>query len=114
MFVNWTPLNPARPPVLLPSALSVAVSNVNVTNPDNYVWADPQAYPGFCQSRAVQHDGVRRDDQAGAAIATFSVRLGHCKPRWIFQYGARAAFICAKLCCSAFCYGRHHIPALME
>jgi hypothetical protein len=41
------PLNSARPPVLLSSAVSVAISNVNVTQQDNYVWADPEALDAF-------------------------------------------------------------------
>jgi hypothetical protein len=38
-----TPLNPAKPPILIPSASYVALSNVNVTNFNDYVWADPEA-----------------------------------------------------------------------
>lgn len=44
------PINPGHPPMLLPSASSVALSNVNVTNADNYVWADPQAIRAFMQA----------------------------------------------------------------
>lgn len=41
------PLAPATPPILIVSTTSVAVSDVNVTNPDNYVWADPAALAAF-------------------------------------------------------------------
>jgi hypothetical protein len=41
------PLIPATPPILIVSSTSVAVSDVNVTNPDNYVWADPAALAAF-------------------------------------------------------------------
>ncbi|WP_456854441.1 hypothetical protein [Bradyrhizobium sp. USDA 4501] len=41
------PLVPATPPILIVSTTSVAVSNVNVTNPDNYVWTDPEALASF-------------------------------------------------------------------
>jgi len=37
------PLNAADPPVLLVSPDYVALSDVNVTTPADYVWADPQA-----------------------------------------------------------------------
>jgi hypothetical protein len=41
------PLAPAAPPILIVSTTSVAVSDVNVTNPDDYVWADPAALAAF-------------------------------------------------------------------
>ena len=41
------PLLPATPPILIVSTTSVAVSDVNVTNPDNYVWADTAALASF-------------------------------------------------------------------
>ncbi|HKP39609.1 hypothetical protein [Mycobacterium sp.] len=37
------PLNAANPPVLLVSSDYVALSDVNVTTPADYVWADPRA-----------------------------------------------------------------------
>ena len=44
------PLNSARPPILLPSASSVALSNVNITNYDDYTWADPEALNAFARA----------------------------------------------------------------
>lgn len=41
------PLVPADPPILIVSTTSVAVSDVNVTKPDDYVWADPAALASF-------------------------------------------------------------------
>ncbi len=38
-----TPINSADPPSLIVSAAYVALSNVNVTDPNNYAWADPEA-----------------------------------------------------------------------
>jgi hypothetical protein len=38
-----TPLNPAKPPVLMVASNHIALSDVNVTNPADYVWADPAA-----------------------------------------------------------------------
>ena len=46
------PLNPANPPVLLVSSDYVALSDVNVTDPADYVWADRQA------TRAMHKAGV--------------------------------------------------------
>jgi hypothetical protein len=37
------PINPGRPAALNHSATYVALSNVNITNHANYVWADPEA-----------------------------------------------------------------------
>ena len=38
------PVNPAVPPVLLPAANYVALSEVNITNYDDYAWTDPLAF----------------------------------------------------------------------
>jgi hypothetical protein len=51
------PLNPATPPLLMISTTAVAVVNVNVTNPDEYVWADPQALAGFTAAAAARTVG---------------------------------------------------------
>jgi hypothetical protein len=42
------PLVPAAPPILIASTTSVS-ANVNVTNPDNYVWADHAALAAFSE-----------------------------------------------------------------
>lgn len=41
------PLAPADPPILIVSTTCVAVSDVNVTRADDYVWADPAALASF-------------------------------------------------------------------
>ena len=42
-----SPINPADPPSLIVSSAYVALSNVNVTDPNNYAWADPDALRTF-------------------------------------------------------------------
>jgi len=46
------PLNPPNPPTLAVSADYVALSDVNVTTPADYVWADPQAMQAMQQAGA--------------------------------------------------------------
>ena len=41
------PISEARPPILLASGSYVAVSDVNVANVDDYVWADREAVRGL-------------------------------------------------------------------
>ena len=55
-FVS-TPLNPANPSTLILSAASVALSNVNITNHNNYVWADPEALRAFRTAEPKQSVG---------------------------------------------------------
>lgn len=74
------PLNPATPPVLIVSSTSVAVSDVNVTNSDNYVWADPQALAAFAAA-APKHT-------VGSVETTHGViRLCISSPRFLFVSG---------------------------
>jgi len=42
--LNSPPANPANPPVLLPAANYVALSEVNITNYDDYAWTDRLAF----------------------------------------------------------------------
>jgi hypothetical protein len=51
------PLNPADPPTLILSSAYVALSNVNVTNQNNYVWADPEALRAFATAEPQQTVG---------------------------------------------------------
>jgi hypothetical protein len=51
------PLNPADPPTLVLSSAYVALSNVNVTNQNNYVWADPEALRAFVAAEPKQTVG---------------------------------------------------------
>jgi hypothetical protein len=51
------PINPAKPPSLLLSAAYVALSNVNVTNPSNYAWADPEALRAVAAAEPKQSVG---------------------------------------------------------
>jgi len=74
------PLNPAQPPILLPSAALVALSNVNVTNYDNYVWADPKAIEAFSV--------VAGNNSVGSVETTHGViRLVIPSPRFLFVSG---------------------------
>jgi hypothetical protein len=74
------PLNPARPPVLLPSTLSVALSNVNVTNPDDYVWADLQPIQAFAK--------VAPNNSIGSVETTHGViKLAVPSPHFLFVSG---------------------------
>jgi hypothetical protein len=52
-----TPLNPAEATTLILSAAYVALSNVNITNHNNYVWADPEAVRAFTQAEPKQAVG---------------------------------------------------------
>jgi hypothetical protein len=51
------PLNPADPPTLILSPAYVALSNVNVTNQNEYVWADPEALRAFAAAEPQQTVG---------------------------------------------------------
>ena len=51
------PINPAGPPSLIVSAAYVALSNVNVTDPNDYVWADPEALRAFAANAPRQAIG---------------------------------------------------------
>ena len=74
------PLNPAHPPILLPSSASVALSDVNVTNPDDYVWADPQTEKAFAQSAG--------NNTIGSVETTHGViRLAVPSPKFLFFSG---------------------------
>jgi len=74
------PLNPAHPPILLPSSSSVALSNVNVTSPDNYVWADPEAAHEFTRSAG--------NNTIGSVETTHGViRLAVPSPKFLYFSG---------------------------
>lgn len=74
------PLAPAAPPVLIVSATSVAVSDVNVTDPDNYVWADQAALAAF--------SAVAPKRTVGSVETTHGViRLCVPSPRFVFVSG---------------------------
>jgi hypothetical protein len=74
------PLNSARPPVLLSSAVSVAISNVNVTNQDNYVWTDPEALEAFKKA-------APRRTIASVETTHGVIRLAIPCPRFLFVSG---------------------------
>jgi hypothetical protein len=74
------PLAPAAPPILIVSTTSVAVSDVNVSNPDNYVWADPAALAAFA--------AVAPKRTVGSVETTHGViRLCIPSPRFLFVSG---------------------------
>lgn len=74
------PLLPATPPILIVSTTSVAVSDVNVTNPDNYVWADPAALASF--------SAVAPKRTVGSVETTHGViRLSIPSPNFLFVSG---------------------------
>ena len=74
------PLNPADPPVLLPSSAAVALSNVNITDPDNYVWADEEVTKAFSRSAG--------NNTVGSIETTHGViRLVLPSPQFLFVSG---------------------------
>ena len=48
------PINPAIPPMLILSAAYVALSNVNITDANDYAWADPQGLRALAQAEPKQ------------------------------------------------------------
>jgi len=52
-----TPIDPAKPPILIASGGYVAVSDVNVTSVDDYAWADPEALKAFAAAAPKQSVG---------------------------------------------------------
>ena len=75
-----TPINSADPPSLIVSAAYVALSNVNVTDPNNYAWADPEAL------RAVAAKAPRQ--AIGSVETTHGVtRLTVPSPEFLFVSG---------------------------
>lgn len=75
-----TPLEPATPPLLIASTTAVALSDVNVTNPDDYVWADAKAVLAFKEAAP--------DRTVGSMETTHSViRLCVPSPRFLFVSG---------------------------
>jgi hypothetical protein len=74
------PINPARTPSLVLSAAYVALSNVNVTNPNNYAWADPEALRAVTAAEPKQ--------SVGSVETTHGViRLAVPSPQFLFVSG---------------------------
>jgi hypothetical protein len=74
------PINPARTPSLVLSAAYVALSNVNVTNPNNYAWADPEALRAVTAAESKQ--------SVGSVETTHGViRLAVPSPQFLFVSG---------------------------
>lgn len=74
------PMNPASPPVAIISKSLVAVSNVNVTNPAIYAWADRQTLASF------ERENIR--EPIGSVETTHGViRLVVPSPEFFFISG---------------------------
>ncbi len=74
------PINPARPASLLLSPGYVALSNVNVTSPNEYAWADPEALRAFAAAQPRQ--------TVGSVETTHGViRLVVPSPQFLFVSG---------------------------
>ena len=96
------PLNPADPPTLILSPAYVALSSVNVTNQNNYVWVDPEASRAFEAAEPKQTSRLDGDDPrphpSRRAVAAVSVRISDCQPSRILQHGIGAQIICPEFC----------------
>jgi hypothetical protein len=74
------PINPAMPPTLIVSAGYVAVSNVNITDPSDYAWADAEALMALAE--VAPHQSV------GSVETTHGViRLVVPSPQFLFISG---------------------------
>ena len=74
------PISPAAPPALIPAAAYVALSNVNITDRTEYVWADPEALRAF--------SAAEPKHSVGSVETTHGViRLVMRSPQFLFVSG---------------------------